>query len=104
MKTALPPTLDPKVIGFWTRCLRVSSKWSQDALAVASNLDIRTIQRIEAGQSVNVTTRRALARGLGYQDNAIFDTPEFIENVQKIITGAQTEQLKAAKQIPSGSC
>jgi transcriptional regulator with XRE-family HTH domain len=57
-----PTILDPKLLGFWTKCLRESQHISQDALAASSGLDVRTIQRIEAGNAVSVTTRRCLAR------------------------------------------
>ena len=56
---------DPKFLAFWTRCIREASHWSQEALAASSGLDVRTIQRIEAGRPASITTRRALARGLG---------------------------------------
>jgi transcriptional regulator with XRE-family HTH domain len=50
---------DPKFIGFWTKAIRETSHWSQEALAASSGLDVRTIQRIEAGNSTSITTRRA---------------------------------------------
>jgi DNA-binding XRE family transcriptional regulator len=49
MKNSTTPLLDPKILGFWTRCLRETQHMSQDALAASSGLDVRTIQRIEAG-------------------------------------------------------
>jgi len=73
--------LDPSILAWWTRAVRETSHWSQEALAAASGLTVRTIQRIEAGQSSNVTTRRALARGLGYDNTEIFFDPEFAKTI-----------------------
>lgn len=75
-------TKDPKFLAFWTKMLREGRRWSQEALAEASGLDVRTIQRIEAGKgSASVTTRRTLATGLGYSNPDAFDDPEFIKGV-----------------------
>jgi DNA-binding XRE family transcriptional regulator len=87
--TKTPILLDPKLLGFWVRCIRKTQNMSQDALAESSNVDIRTIQRMEAGNPVNVTTRRCLARGLGYDNHDIFDDPQFAMNVQSALEGAQ---------------
>ena len=83
--TAEMQTLSPQVLGFWVRCIRTASKWSQEALAEASGLTTRTIQRIEAGQPASVTTRRSLARGLGYENPDVFDDPTFIAEVHKLL-------------------
>ena len=67
------------VLAWWTKMLRASSDLSQEALAANAGLTTRTIQRIEAGRSSNVQTRRALARGLGYDNQDIFEDPEAIQ-------------------------
>lgn len=90
--TADIDTKDPKFLAFWTKCIRESSKWSQEALAAASGLTVRTIQRIEAGNAVNITTRRALARGLGYDDPDVFENPGFIKGVQALFDGMRKVQ------------
>lgn len=77
--------LSPQVLGFWVRCIRTASKWSQEALAEASGLNLRTIQRIEAGEHASVTTRRSLARGLGYENPDVFDDPAFVGEVHKLL-------------------
>lgn len=92
---------DPKFLAFWTRCIRETSHWSQEALAAASGLDVRTIQRIEAGHSVSITTRRALARGLGYDNPDVFEDPEFIKSVQALFDGLRKVQdEEVQKQFP----
>jgi transcriptional regulator with XRE-family HTH domain len=80
---------DPKFLGFWARCIREASHWSQEALAASSGLDVRTIQRIEAGRPINITTRRALARGLGYDDPNVFDDPAFFKAMQDLFDGVR---------------
>jgi transcriptional regulator with XRE-family HTH domain len=92
---------DPKFLGFWTRCIRETSHWSQEALAASSGLDPRTIQRIEAGKPVSTTTRRALARGLGYDNADVFDDPEFIKAVHALFDDLQKMQdEEVQKQFP----
>jgi transcriptional regulator with XRE-family HTH domain len=66
MSAETTPILDPSILAWWTRAIREASQWSQEALAEASGVDVRTIQRVEAGRRTDITTRRALARGLGY--------------------------------------
>lgn len=85
-------TKDPKFLAFWTKCIRETAHWSQEALAASSGLDVRTIQRIEAGRPVSVTTRRALARGLGYDNLDVFDDPDFIKGVHALFGGLKKVQ------------
>jgi transcriptional regulator with XRE-family HTH domain len=89
MKTA-QTLLDPQILGFWIRCIRETQHMSQEAVGASSGLDVRTIQRIEAGNPVSITTRRCLARGLGYENPDIFDDPEFAKNVLSFLEGALT--------------
>jgi transcriptional regulator with XRE-family HTH domain len=94
-------TKNPKFLAFWTKCIRESSHWSQEALAAASGLTVRTIQRIEAGNPASVTTRRALARGLGYDNPDVFEDPEFIKGVQALFEGLRKVQDdEVQKQFP----
>ena len=97
MKTE-PLTLDPKTLATWTCAIRKSSHWSQEALAAACGLDVRTIQRIEAGEPSSISTRRQLARGLGYENQDIFEDPEFFRKLNEILSNtaeaAQAEEIK----------
>lgn len=101
MTTATVNPRDPKFLGFWTKCIRESLNWSQEALAAASSLTVRTIQRIEAGKPVNRMTRQALARGLGYENYDIFDDPTFIRAIEDLFASqaiVRGEELR--KQHP----
>jgi transcriptional regulator with XRE-family HTH domain len=94
-------SLEPKLLGFWTRCIRETAHWSQEALAASSNLDVRTIQRIEAGKPASITTRRSLARGLGYDNQDIFEDPKFIKTVHELLDGVQkADRDDFEKQFP----
>lgn len=85
--------LDPKVLGLWARCVRDAQHLSQDALAANASVNIRTVQRFESGQPINVMSRRAIAKALGYDNPDIFDDPKFIESVLSFFDG-----LKDLKQ------
>src|SRR6266481_147780 len=87
--TTFQTTLEPQILGFWTRCIRETQHMSQEALAASSGLDVRTIQRIERGNAMSITTRRCLARGLGYENPDIFDDPEFARNVHILLESVQ---------------
>lgn len=45
--------------------LRTKKSWSQDELAIASGLNLRTIQRIETEGSASLQSKKALASALG---------------------------------------
>jgi len=100
-----PIALDPKIFGFWVKRIRDTSHWSQEALAANAGLDVRTVQRFEAGKPASLTTRRALARGLGYDNHDISDSPDFIASVYKIIgalTGTKSSSLIICGYLPHG--
>jgi predicted amidohydrolase YtcJ len=53
------------------------------------------------GQGASVTTRRCLARGLGYEKPDTFDAPEFVMHVHKLLENAQAIKKEAQeKQYP----
>lgn len=93
--------LPPAMLGFWVKCIRKSMNWSQEAVAEASGLTVRTVQRVEAGEPSSVSTRRSLARGLGYDNHGIFDTPDFVMSVHKILSEiGESNQEAMEKQFP----
>jgi transcriptional regulator with XRE-family HTH domain len=94
MKHTRAPVLEPRILGAWIRCLREAQHMSQDALAVASGLDVRTVQRTENGNAASLTTRRCLARGLGYDNSDIFDDPYFASNVHCMLEEIKTMNEK----------
>jgi transcriptional regulator with XRE-family HTH domain len=94
-------SLDPKMLGFWVKCVREASNWSQEAVAASARLDVRTIQRVEAGKPINLQSRRSLAQGLGYDDLDVFQSAKFIESVQEILHTIQAKNAENYyKQFP----
>jgi transcriptional regulator with XRE-family HTH domain len=84
-KKAPPPQpIDPQTLGWWAHSLRLASRWSQEAVAAQSGLNVRTIQRVEAGHPSSVQTRRALARGLGYDDLDVFNKHENAAHIESL--------------------
>jgi transcriptional regulator with XRE-family HTH domain len=64
-------------------------KWSQEQLSGISGLSVRTIQRVEQGESSDVHTKRALARAFELEDIDAFNKP---------IVVPSPEQLQAEKE------
>jgi transcriptional regulator with XRE-family HTH domain len=87
-------TLPPQLLAFWIRTLRAASNLSQDALAEASGVSERTIQRVESKGTANKMTRRSLARGFRYDNHDIFDDPTFISTASSLVTEIHAERAK----------
>jgi transcriptional regulator with XRE-family HTH domain len=102
-KKAPPPQpIDPQTLGWWAHSIRVGSGWSQEAVAAQSGLNVRTIQRVEAGHPSSVQTRRALARGLNYDDLDVFnkhETAAHLERLRFYIFRIYDEEMRQ-KQYP----
>lgn len=62
-------------------------------MAENANITVRTVQRFEAGEAVQIGSRRALAKALGYDDRDIFDDPKFAATVLSCM-----DQFKAFQQ------
>jgi transcriptional regulator with XRE-family HTH domain len=104
--------LDPKLLGFWARCVREAQHLSQEALAEAAGVTVRTVQRFEAGEGVQIGSRRSLAKALGYDDQDIFDDPKFAATVlgffddrkafqQKQVDDQHPDQMRLPAQLSS---
>jgi DNA-binding XRE family transcriptional regulator len=74
-------------LAFLIRVLRQASEWPQETLAELSGLTVRTIQHGEKGDPSSLDTRRALARGFGYEDLDVF-------NIDPVELKAQSEELE----------
>lgn len=107
--------LQPEIFAIWMRMLRAASDLSQDALAEASGLSERTIQRVESSGRANRMTRRSLARGFDYDNHDVFDDPTFIataidlvaeihaQRAQKVEAN-HPEHIKVAVEPVSSGC
>lgn len=76
LTTASPPRLlTPSEVGACIRQFRELRHWSQEQLAEISGLNVRTIQRVEQGDSASFDTRRALARAFELEDVDALNKP-----------------------------
>ena len=64
-----------KINGEAVRALREQKSWSQEHLASASGLSVRTVQRVEAEGVASSETRLALAAALGVPVNDLISAP-----------------------------
>lgn len=87
------------------KALRLAKHWSQDELAQMSNLNVRTIQRVEKGQSVGTETLRALAAVFEITTDELVEAiesekrAELAEEEDKIKT--QSSETKALEKVKS---
>ncbi|GLS42875.1 hypothetical protein GCM10007884_08600 [Methylobacterium brachythecii] len=89
-------TLRPEILAIWVRSIRTTMNWSQEALAAAAGVNVRTVQRVEKGEPSTINTRRALARGLGYDDFGVFDDPSFVQTVEGMLDTIGTASREAS--------
>jgi transcriptional regulator with XRE-family HTH domain len=73
------------------RKLRIQRSWSQDQLAQMSGLNIRTIQRIERGQTPSFESLKSLA--------AVFETGIHTLQQETVMTTEQNISLEEASAI-----
>lgn len=89
MTTATPlRLLTPAEVGACIRQFRELCRWSQEQLAEISGLNVRTVQRVEQGDSASFDTRRALARAFDFDD---------IDALNKPFSLPTAEELQAAQ-------
>lgn len=79
-----PRLLTPIEFGLLVLMTRNYRKWSQETLAELSRLSVRTIQRIEGGESASTETKRALASAFGCEDIDQFDKPTKIPTLEEM--------------------
>ncbi len=90
--------------------LRHKKLWSQDELAIASGLNLRTIQRIEKEASASLQSRKALASALDVDTSALeytelikmkqyeYKTLE-IKNKEGFLTGIKKQKMPDLAEI-----
>jgi transcriptional regulator with XRE-family HTH domain len=83
-----PRLLTPAEVGTCIRQFRDLRHWSQEQLAEISGLSVRTVQRVEQGDSASFDTRRALARAFDLND---------IDALNKPFSLPTAEELQAAQ-------
>jgi transcriptional regulator with XRE-family HTH domain len=81
-ETRLPT---PAEVGVAIKMMRDILGWSQETLAELCGLTVRTIQRVEASQPASIDTRRAIARGFGFEDLDFFQQPLISSSPEKLL-------------------
>lgn len=85
LTTATPPRLlTAAEIGACMRQFRELRHWSQEQLAEISGLNVRTIQRVEQGDSASFDTRRALARAFDFDDIDMLNKPFSLPTAEEL--------------------
>ncbi len=74
--------------------LRKSKHWTQEELAIASGLNVRTIQRIESEASASLESKKSLASALG----ASIQDLDFEENAMKPCPICQSDDIYQYKE------
>lgn len=85
MTAATPPRLlTPAEVGACIRQFRELRHWSQEQLAEISGLNVRTVQRVEQGDSASFDTRRALARAFDLNDINALNKPFSLPTAEEL--------------------
>lgn len=84
-----PRLLTEGELAVMVKFFRESRQWSQEQLADLSGLSVRTIQRVERGNTSGFDTRRAIARAFEFED---------IDALNKPFSIPTTEGMQAAKE------
>jgi len=75
--------LTPDELACFIRTAREARQWSQEQLAEISRLNVRTIQRVEGGETASLDTRRALADAFGCEDIDALSKPFLIPSAEE---------------------
>ncbi|MDG2524208.1 helix-turn-helix transcriptional regulator [Stenotrophomonas sp. HITSZ_GD] len=84
MTSSPPRLLTPAEVGACIRQFRELRRWSQEQLAEISGLNVRTIQRVEQGDSAGFDTRRALARAFDFDDIDVLNKPFSLPTAEEL--------------------
>ena len=83
--------------------LRKERSWSQDELAIASGLNLRTIQRVEKYASASLQSKKALAAALDI-DTRDLDNEEIRMKPCPVCGSNEIYQYKNYFPSPGGAC
>jgi transcriptional regulator with XRE-family HTH domain len=87
------------------KLLRLERKWSQEELAQLSDLNVRTIQRVEKGENVGIETLRSLASVFEISTDELLDEIARGKQAQlkenEVTSTAQSQQREAQERVKS---
>lgn len=81
------------------RKLRLQKGWSQEQLATVSGLSVRTIQRLEKGESAGLETYNSLASVFDVNVQELREQQEWEMHQDASITEEEREAIKQVKEI-----
>ena len=85
--------MEQSVNGEKIKQLRIKNSWSQEKLAAASGLSLRTIQRVENDGVCSLDSRQALASTLQVAPGAIDVDPENTNFIGQDLSGAKFDDI-----------
>ncbi|MDA0270029.1 MAG: helix-turn-helix transcriptional regulator [Chloroflexi bacterium] len=68
-----------KIDGHLILALRTQRSWSQDELAVAAGLNLRTVQRIERSGTTSLHSKKSLAAAFDSGERVHHRPPEYVQ-------------------------
>jgi DNA-binding XRE family transcriptional regulator len=87
-----PRLITPQELALMCQVQRAGRGWTQETLAEFSGLQVRTIQRVEAGHPSNLDTKRALARAFEADDLDVFNKPHVFPTIEELVAKAETDR------------
>jgi transcriptional regulator with XRE-family HTH domain len=87
------------------KLLRLEKRWSQEELAQLSDLNVRTIQRVEKGESVGIETLKSLASVFEITTDELIDAiargKQTPANENEVTSIDQSQQREARERVKS---
>lgn len=86
--------IEPDELALLVTMHRRALGWTQETLAEITGLTVRTVQRVEKGETSSIDTRRALARGFKIEDIDAFNKPHTFRSTEQIKEEAEEFKRK----------
>lgn len=94
-----PRPITAEELGLVVKVCRLARSWSQENLAAEAGVTVRTVQRVEAGKSCDLQTKRALARAFGAEDIDVFNRPAEFPSLERIAEERRQEEEKRRRDF-----
>ncbi|HCT39613.1 MAG TPA: XRE family transcriptional regulator [Moraxellaceae bacterium] len=84
-KTDSHSPISNEALAVVVKSLREIRQWSQETLAELGRITVRTVQRVEKGESSSAETRRALAGAFELEDINFFNNPFVVPTNEELV-------------------